>query len=1163
MNKAINAILPGVYFVITKLTPDNMNFRITEYSNFGNYINSIIKVIGKDPREMDFPFADLTQEQLDSMVNRKARYFQEGIYELVHGKINKTICKAVEKLLGIAEVCSFSISVENKFYGAITLFITTTLIKSGCHNSGAEMAIETIANQASAVIQKLRDESALIKKDEVLFHTNQQIETLIENSGSGFILEDASRKILLVNTAFCKIFKIPSPQLISGLDSQKASTMLAELFFEPERFRVDIEDLIRENKTVIDQQILLRDGRVLVRDFIPINKLSLTGYLWQYRDVSDLIRFEKELLISNARFNQLISHLNDIIWKANGDGTEFSDLSNSFEKIYGYSIGEYKEPDFWLEVVHPEDKEIAEKSARDLFSEGSSTSEYRIIRKDGTIRWLNDHKALVFNNKGKPIHMGGIVSDITERKLLEEQLLIKDNALDASPTAVVLANLNGSIIYANNAFVKLWGYNSKNEVVGRMIKEFSAVNKDVERTVSIINQSKDYFGETKAIRKDGTIFDIHVSASMIQSALGKPICMMALFIDITERKHIEEALKESEEELRHSHEAFKNYFELGSVGMCVTSTGKKWIEVNARLCQMFGYSKEELQQHTWADLTYPDDLAADVELFNQVLSGERNSYDLDKRFIHKNGSILYTTLSVTCQRNEDGTVHHLLASLIDITDRKLAEQDYQREKAFMDKLFDSSPEAISVCDEQGRYVRVNTKFLELFGFAKDEVIGKKVDTLIAQDSYHDEADGITKEAHSGRTIELESVRFRKDGTPLDVSIIATSINIGDLLIGGYGIYRDITERKRSEKALRESEEKYKAVFRTIPDAIILTQMDGMVVDVNFGFSKLSGFTKEEAVGSTLLELELYSVPEDRMRLTKTLQTNGMVENFETLIKCKIGSLGTVLISASIISINNRPHVLSLTKDITDRKMVELLLKKQAEELTELNATKDKFFSIIAHDLKNPFNTILGFTDVLLTNFKEFDTHETLKYLNIIDNSSKHAFLLLENLLLWARTQTGTIDFYPEVIELRDIIMDVIVLIANQANKKNISVSSSLQDHCTVIADKNMIESILRNLLTNAIKFTPNNGNIDVSTVKENNQVEISIKDTGVGINKEDLEYIFRIDRKSTTLGTEKEKGTGLGLILCKEFVEKHGGKIWAESEFGGGSTFKFTIPLSN
>ena len=111
MNKAINAILPGVYFVITKLTPDNMNFRITEYSNFGNYINSIIKVIGKDPREMDFPFADLTQEQLDSMVNRKARYFQEGIYELVHGKINKTICKAVEKLLGIAEVCSFSISV--------------------------------------------------------------------------------------------------------------------------------------------------------------------------------------------------------------------------------------------------------------------------------------------------------------------------------------------------------------------------------------------------------------------------------------------------------------------------------------------------------------------------------------------------------------------------------------------------------------------------------------------------------------------------------------------------------------------------------------------------------------------------------------------------------------------------------------------------------------------------------------------------------------------------------------------------------------------------------------------------------------------------------------------------------------------------------------------
>jgi signal transduction histidine kinase len=137
------------------------------------------------------------------------------------------------------------------------------------------------------------------------------------------------------------------------------------------------------------------------------------------------------------------------------------------------------------------------------------------------------------------------------------------------------------------------------------------------------------------------------------------------------------------------------------------------------------------------------------------------------------------------------------------------------------------------------------------------------------------------------------------------------------------------------------------------------------------------------------------------------------------------------------------------------------------------------------------------------------------------------------------------------------------LLDNQAKKKCISIITNIGDRCFAYADKNMVDTILRNLLTNAIKFTPENGNIVVSTFNHHDHVEIAVRDTGVGIGKEDMEYIFRIDRKTTTLGTDKEKGSGLGLILCKEFIEKHGGKIWAESELGRGSTFKFTIPLSN
>jgi len=197
---------------------------------------------------------------------------------------------------------------------------------------------------------------------------------------------------------------------------------------------------------------------------------------------------------------------------------------------------------------------------------------------------------------------------------------------------------------------------------------------------------------------------------------------------------------------------------------------------------------------------------------------------------------------------------------------------------------------------------------------------------------------------------------------------------------------------------------------------------------------------------------------------------------------------------------------------------------------------------------------------LIKDFNVLDKDDMLKYLSSIRNSSKQAYSLLENLLLWARSQTGNIDFQPEILDLRDIVPDVIELLENQAKKKSISISSLIPEHCPIMADKNMIETIFRNLFTNAIKFTPKNGKIVVSIVSHNDQVEISVRDTGVGIAKEDMEFIFKIERKTTTLGTEKETGSGLGMILCKEFVEKHGGKIWVESELGNGSTFKFTIP---
>ena len=238
-------------------------------------------------------------------------------------------------------------------------------------------------------------------------------------------------------------------------------------------------------------------------------------------------------------------------------------------------------------------------------------------------------------------------------------------------------------------------------------------------------------------------------------------------------------------------------------------------------------------------------------------------------------------------------------------------------------------------------------------------------------------------------------------------------------------------------------------------------------------------------------------------------------------------------------------------------------RRNEVRLRELNLTKDKFFSIISHDLKNPFSSISGFTELLLENFREYDNDKIEEQLKIIADSSDNALSILENLMIWSRSQRGKLEFNPALTDIRKCIVENIQMVEDQAKIKKINISFEYSDELPVYCDKNMIDTVLRNLLTNAIKFTPREGNISIGIKTGDEEIEISVTDSGVGIKKENLDRLFRLDGNLTTNGTENEKGTGLGLILCKEFIDKNGGKIWAESEPDKGSRFVFTLPRQN
>ncbi|RXP57100.1 tetratricopeptide repeat protein [Lutibacter sp. HS1-25] len=237
------------------------------------------------------------------------------------------------------------------------------------------------------------------------------------------------------------------------------------------------------------------------------------------------------------------------------------------------------------------------------------------------------------------------------------------------------------------------------------------------------------------------------------------------------------------------------------------------------------------------------------------------------------------------------------------------------------------------------------------------------------------------------------------------------------------------------------------------------------------------------------------------------------------------------------------------------------IELQRDDLKSMNKTKDKFFSIIAHDLKNPFNSIQGFTELMIENNKSYDEEKRLKFLKIIKDSTNKASILLNNLLIWANSQSGNLTFTPQKIELVKHVMDVVSFLEIQAIKKEIDIYNNIDHNLSVNADVNMLNTILRNLISNAIKFTNAKGEIKILSTVKDKMVEICVKDNGVGMTEEEVDKLFSMDEKSTNVGTANEMGSGLGLILCKDFVEKHGGKIMVSSVKGQGSEFVFTIPL--
>jgi len=404
----------------------------------------------------------------------------------------------------------------------------------------------------------------------------------------------------------------------------------------------------------------------------------------------------------------------------------------------------------------------------------------------------------------------------------------------------------------------------------------------------------------------------------------------------------------------------------------------------------------------------------------------------------------------------------------------------------------------------------------------------------------------------------------------DLAVKAIKMGASDYLIkdvefGHLKMIPIIVESSLQKKLSDSKIKKLTLAVEQSPSMLIITDAAGMIEYINPRVTEITGYELIDFAGTDLFNHHAsYNSPEMVQQIISTV-SNGNKWQETTCHRKKSGEIfwESTTISAIYDDDGHLSGYIKVAEDITEKRNTEEAIRKYSEELRESNASKDKMFSIIAHDLRTPFNGLLAFSEILNNDYHNLSAEEITEYISVISNLSRNTFNLLEKLLQWSRLQTGRMEFKPQPIALHEVVDNILSLLSANAKGKNISLHSNIDQGLLLNADPNMVNAVIRNLTSNAIKFTRENGIVQISA-KANNagMAEIIVSDNGIGIPAEHLQKLFRVDIHHSTTGTGGESGTGLGLLLCKEFIELHQGNIHVESEAGQGSKFIFTLPLA-
>lgn len=861
-------------------------------------------------------------------------------------------------------------------------------------------------------------------------------------------------------------------------------------------------------------------------------------------------------------------------------------------EVLGYTEEELISKPF-VEFIHPDDKQnTLDEMAKQIKSGFSLNFENRYLCKDGTYKWLS-WKASYIKDEGNTY---ATARDITELKLSEIELKANYSLLRTAGRTAKLggwyADVQTNKVIWSDEVAEIHemplGYSPSIE---EGINFYTPEHRDkIKELVSnCIERGIAFDHELQIITPKNNKIWVRATGESVTDNHGKIFKVQGSFQDIDNIKKQEEinisrfhlikysinhTLDELLEEILNEAEKLTNSL----IGFF------HFVDPNQEYLKLQNWSKRTKQEFCKAEgkgSHYAiEDAGVWVDCVHTRAPVIHNDY---KSLINKKGmpighaevirelvvpifrgekitAILGIGNKATDYDQRDIETVTIIADLAwEIAERKRTEEELMESEKQFRQLFNMSPNAIFVIDENAKFVNANLIAIERYGYSLEEF--KQLTTAdLAGNNYSEQAIPQLKKGLQSE-MNFEWVHSTKDGNNFPVEIHTKPI-----IIHGqnytFAEVQDITQRKKSETALRLSELKYRTLHETMRDGYVLVDMNGLIVDWNDTYLKMLGYNSEEIKKMSYSDI----TPQKWHSFESEIVNNqilklGYSDVYEKEYIKKDMTVFPVELRAFLVKDENgiNQGIWALVRDITERKKIEKTLKENEAKFRELNATKDKFFSIIAHDLRSPFNSIIGFSNLLAEQIKEKDYEGIEEYAGYIQLSSQKAMDLLMNLLQWTRSQTGRMDFNAEFIEIVGLVNNVSELLADQAKQKSITILKQMPKVAPALADKAMVNTILRNLLSNAIKFTKPRGLILIKIESDNSKLIISVKDNGVGIKPEDIDKLFKIEQSHTTTGTQNETGTGLGLILCSEFIKKHDEKIWVESEYDKGSTFSFTL----